>query len=71
MNKYVASLIIRMDMALSDEGIGPKNGKKEDSNIINEAVKFVTDEFDDHTLWNYGYVSDKDHIPRCTSDYGH
>lgn len=80
MTEQTASLIIRMQLALIDEGIGPKrpvvNGQyvdqsEADKAVRDEAVRVAGHLFDEHfDLWDFGLVSDEVHFPRCI-DYRH
>lgn len=75
MTEQEASLIIRMELALVDEGIGPKslsiNGKyvdpvEDDQRVLQEAVRVAGHLFDEHwDLWDAGLVPDEVHFPRC------
>lgn len=75
MTEQEASLIIRMEMALADEGIGPKHlvvdGKyvmpdEDDKAVLSEAVRVAGHLFDEHyDLWDIGLVPDEVHFPRC------
>ncbi|MEU0950474.1 hypothetical protein ABZ379_48825 [Streptomyces canus] len=79
MTEQEASLIIRMHLALSDEGIGPKrstsNGSsvtpETDAAILAEAVRVAGHLFDPHfDLWDSGLVPTEAHAPKCI-DYRH
>jgi hypothetical protein len=66
MTEQEASLIIRMEMALADEGIGAKNPSPEDSIVIATALKVAGHLFDEHyDLWEAGLIPGTAHIPRC------
>ena len=80
MTEQEASLIIRMYLALADEGIGPKrmsrdgervDTSQEDDTVFDEAVRVGGHLFDEHfDLWDSGLVPDDVHFPRCV-DYRH
>lgn len=79
MNEQEASLIIRMHLALTDEGIGPKRPMGSggpvptagDAAVLAEAVRVAGHLFHGHwELWESGLVSDEAHIPGCL-DYSH
>jgi hypothetical protein len=79
MTEPEASLIIRMHLALTDEGIGPKHPTEtggsdpaaEDSAVLAEAVRVAGHLFHPHwELWESGLVSDEVHIPGC-HDHAH
>jgi hypothetical protein len=79
MTEPEASLIIRMHLALSDEGIGPKrstrNGEsvppEADASVLAEAVRVAGHLFDEHfDLWDSGLVTGEVHVPRCV-EYRH
>lgn len=80
MTEQEASLIIRMEMALADEGIGPKHlvvdgayvmPHEADKEVLNEAVRVAGHLFDEHfDLWDCGLVPDEIHFPRCI-EYRH
>lgn len=75
MTEQEASLIIRMELALTYEGIGPKqlyvDGKyvdpvEEDRRVLQEAVRVAGHLFDEHyDLWDADLVTDEVHFPRC------
>jgi hypothetical protein len=74
-----ASLIIRMHLALTDEGIGPKRrafsgdpvDPAVDEAVLAEAVRVAGHLFDEHLdLWDSGLIPDDVHFPRCT-EYRH
>ena len=66
MTEQEASLIIRMEMALSDEGIGVRNPAPEDATVIATALKVAGHLFDEHyDLWEHGLVPSDAHIPQC------
>lgn len=75
MTEQEASLIIRMEMALAYEGIGPKplvvDGEyvmpdEADKEVLNKAVRVAGHLFDEHyDLWDNGLVPDEVHFPRC------
>lgn len=75
MTEQEASLIIRMEMALAYEGIGPKdlvvNGEyvtptAEDAAVLAEAVRVGGHLFDEHyDLWDNNLIPDEVHFPRC------
>lgn len=79
MTEPEASLIIRMHLALTDEGIAPKRratggvpvDPAVDSAVLAEAVRVAGHLFDEHfDLWDSGLVSDEVHYPRCI-EYRH
>lgn len=71
MTEQEASLIIRMGMALADEGIGAKDPAPEDEAVIDTALKVAGHLFDEHyELWETGLVPDSVHVPRCTKPHG-
>ena len=71
MNHQEASLIVRQHIALVDEGIGPKNIQPEDEALMRDAVRavraqdrlrgHVRDTLGDHTLWDFGLLTDAEH----------
>lgn len=75
MTEQEASLIIRMELALTDEGIGPKqlvvDGERvdrsdEDRRVLEEAVRVAGHLFDEHyDLWDAGLIAGEVHLPRC------
>lgn len=75
MTEQEASLIIRMELALAEEGIGPKqlvvDGERidqsdDDRRVLEEAVRVAGHLFDEHyDLWDAGLVTDEAHLPRC------
>ncbi len=57
----VADLLIRQEMALADEGIGAKDSKSSDAELLQQAVAVARDRFDDHDLWEIALLSDELH----------
>jgi hypothetical protein len=71
MTEQEASLIIRMEMALADEGISAKNPAPEDAIVIATALKVAGHLFDEHyDLWEAGLIPGTAHIPRCDKPHG-
>jgi hypothetical protein len=75
-----ASLIIRMHLALSDEGIGPKRSTRNggsvtpemDASVLAEAVRVAGHLFDAHfDLWDSGLVPTEVHMPGCSEHRHH
>lgn len=54
MNPLVASLLVRQQIALVDEGIGPKNPQDYDSSIMNIATDMMLEagEINIHAAWD-------------------
>ncbi|GAB2331730.1 hypothetical protein [Streptomyces variabilis] len=77
MTEREASLIIRMHLALLDEGIGPRppTGKgtpEDDTAVLAEAVRVAGHLFDEHwDLWESRLISDEVHVPRCDQHGAH
>lgn len=77
MTEREASLIIRMHLALMDEGIGPRppagdGTVEEDAAVLEEAVRVAGHLFDEHwDLWESRLVSDEAHFPRCAERDAH
>lgn len=70
MTEQEASLIIRMDMALAEEGIGVRNPAPEDTAVYETALRVAGHLFDEHyELWENGLVDSSVHIPRCTKPH--
>ena len=75
MTEQEASLIIRMELALTDEGISARrpvvDGEYVDQSdadraVLEEAVRVAGHLFDEHhDLWEAGLVPDETHFPRC------
>lgn len=66
MTEQEASLIIRMEMALAEEGISAKDPAPEDATVIATALKVAGHLFDEHyDLWEAGLVPGTTHIPQC------
>ncbi|MEU9670397.1 hypothetical protein AB0E25_33455 [Streptomyces bobili] len=75
MTEQEASLIIRQNLALADEGIGPRRAvvdgeyvdqSEADSKVLDEAVRVAGHLFDEHyDLWDAGMVPNEVHLPRC------
>lgn len=61
----VASLLIRQEMALTDEGIGPSGPLPADRAVLDWAVKTAGHLFDSHRLWDYDLLSTADHAHHC------
>lgn len=61
MNVNVASFLIRCQIALVEEGIGPRNGIPEDREVLADAVRVAGHLFDEHELWNYEVIPDEAH----------
>lgn len=68
---HLASLLIRQRMALVDEGIGAKDPRPGDDELLVAAVRVARGEFDDHDLWDAYLLSDEEHAGNCTKGYPH
>lgn len=70
MTEQEASLIIRMELALVDEGIGPKRPAPEDREVLEEAVRVAGHLFDEHyELWEANLVPADVHFARCAKPH--
>lgn len=70
MNVKVAEFLIRCQMAMVEEGIGPRDDLPEDVEILAEAVKVAGHLFNEHELWDVGLVASADHIANtCANTY--
>lgn len=75
MTEQEASLIIRMELALTDEGIGARrpvvdgeyvDQREADRAVLDEAVRVAGHLFDEcYDLWDAGLIPDEVHFPRC------
>lgn len=75
MTEQEASLIIRMELALADEGISARrpvvdgehvDQPEADRAVLEEAVRVAGHLFDEHyDLWDAGLVPGEVHLPRC------
>jgi hypothetical protein len=72
MDEQTASLIIRMAMALSDEGIGPlcamSDGERVDTStadtaVLTDAVRVAGKHFTTFQLWDAGLIPGEQHMP--------
>lgn len=75
MNVNVASFLIRCQIAMVDEGIGPRDAVPQDRAVLAEAVEVAGHLFDEHELWDVGIIDDDQHdrlnckAPYCRSVY--
>lgn len=69
MNGLTANLIVRMHMALVDEGIGPRDPRDSDRHILEQAAEVCiqSGELSIHDAWDCYLISDLD--PRHPKDH--
>lgn len=73
MTPQEANLIIRMQVALVNEGIGYRDQQPEDAYILRKATMIaIQNGFSHHELWDAYLVTDQEHLDRgCDKGYRH
>lgn len=61
MDRNVAHLLIRQHLALTDEGIGPRDATPADNALLNRAVHAAGDDFDSHDLYEARLIGKNEH----------